>query len=86
MEKNSTFNIPSGIVKSKVVVGTNPPKLPNASTPSSKVQTHLFIKGTEPTSTVYYSPKVETKSEEDAKESAEESTEEEIEIPDILEP
>lgn len=86
MEKNSTFNIPSGIVKSKVVVGTNPPKLPNAATPSSKVQTHLFIKGTEPTSTVYYSPKVETKSEEDAKESAEESTEEEIEIPDILEP
>ena len=81
MEKNSTFNIPSGIVKARVVVGTNPPKLPNSSTPSSKIQTHLFVKGTEPTSTVYYSPKTETKSND-----SEEITEEEIEIPDILEP
>lgn len=81
MEKNSTFDIPSGIVKSKVVVGTNPPKLPNSSTPSSKIQTHLFIKGTEPTTTVYYSPKSETIKNDD-----EETIEEEIEIPDILEP
>ena len=81
MERNSTFNIPSGIVKARVVVGTNPPKLPNSSTPSSKIQTHLFVKGTEPTSTVYYSPKTETKSND-----SEEITEEEIEIPDILEP
>lgn len=49
MEENSKFERPSGIVASKVVVGTNPPKLPNASTPSSKIQTHLFIKGTQPT-------------------------------------
>ena len=81
MERNSTFNIPSGIVKARVVVGTNPPKLPNSSTPSSKIQTHLFVKGTEPTSTVYYSPKTETKPND-----SEEITEEEIEIPDILEP
>ena len=40
-----------------------------------------YIKGTEPTSTVYYSPKTETKSND-----SEEITEEEIEIPDILEP
>ena len=80
MEENSTFDIPSGIVKTKIVVGTNPPKLPNSSTPSSHIQTHLFVKGTEPTSTIYYSPKTETKSEESEK------TIEEIEIPDILEP
>ncbi len=60
MEKNSKFKRPSGIVASKVVVGTNPPLLPNSSTPSSKIQTHLFIKGTQPTkvSTVY--PTTET--------------------------
>ena len=80
MEENSTFDIPSGIVKAKIVAGTNPPKLPNSSTPSSHIQTHLFVKGTEPTSTIYYSPKIETKSEESEK------TIEEIEIPDILEP
>ena len=48
MEKNSKFKIPKGIVASKVVVGTNPPELPNSSTPSSKIQTHYFIKGYQP--------------------------------------
>ena len=52
MEKNSKFDRPKGIVTSKVVVGTNPPLLPNSSTPSSKIQTHLFIKGTQPTKSV----------------------------------
>lgn len=52
MEKNSKFKRPNGIVASKVVVGTNPPLLPNSSTASSKIQTHLFIKGTEPRKTV----------------------------------
>ncbi|MBQ7789824.1 MAG: transglycosylase domain-containing protein [Bacilli bacterium] len=58
MEKNSRFDRPSGIVTSKVVVGSNPPKLPNSTTPSSKIQTHLFIKGTQPTrvSSDYYYP------------------------------
>ena len=36
MEKNSRFERPSGIVASKVVVGSNPPMLPNRTTPSSK--------------------------------------------------
>ena len=63
MEKNSKFKKPSGIVTSKVVIGSNPPALPNATTPSSKIQTHLFIKGTQPkkVSTTYYykEPEVE---------------------------
>ena len=49
MNKNSRFKRPSGLVSAKVVVGTNPPEKPNSTTPSSKIQTHLFIKGTEPT-------------------------------------
>lgn len=48
MEKGSKFNMPSGIIASKVVVGTNPPLLPSSYTPSSKIQTHYFIKGYEP--------------------------------------
>lgn len=48
MEKNSKFSRPSGIVSARVVVGTNPPLLANTRTPSSRVQTHLFVKGTEP--------------------------------------
>lgn len=48
MEENSKFEIPQGIVASKVVIGSNPPELPNSSTPSSKIQTHYFIKGTQP--------------------------------------
>lgn len=56
MEKNSRFIRPAGIVTSKVVVGSNPPALPNYTTPASKIQTHLFIKGTQPKriSTQYY--------------------------------
>ncbi len=48
MNKNSRFKRPSGLVSAKVVVGSNPPEKPNSSTPSSKIQTHLFVKGTEP--------------------------------------
>ncbi len=75
MEKNSRFERPSGIVSSKVVVGSNPPMLPNRTTPSSKIQTHLFKKGTQPTKVypVYVKPKV-TEENEDVK------------IPDVLEP
>jgi len=66
MEKDSTFTRPSGLVASKVVVGTKPPKLPNSSTPSSKIKTYLFIKGTEPKQTVAYEkPKVENNDEEE---------------------
>lgn len=79
MEKNSKFTIPSGIVKSKVVVGTNPAKLPNSDTPSSKIQTHLFIKGTEPTKKVSYTKK-ETNNSDTT------TTEEKTQIPSILEP
>ncbi len=66
MEKNSKFKKPSGIVTSKVVVGSNPPEKPNSTTPSSKIQTHLFIKGTEPkkVSTVNYSKAVTSSGEE----------------------
>ena len=61
MEKNSKFQRPSGIVSSKVVVGSNPAALPNSTTPSNKIQTHLFIKGTQPTrvSSDYYYKEVE---------------------------
>ena len=48
MEKNSTFNRPSGIVSARVVVGTNPPLLANTGTPRGRVQTHLFVKGSQP--------------------------------------
>ncbi len=59
MKKGSKFKRPSGIVSAKVVVGTNPPEKPNSSTPSSKIQTHLFVKGTEPkkVSSVNYNTK-----------------------------
>ena len=67
MEKDSKFTRPSGLVASKVVMGTNPPKLPNSSTPSSKIQTHLFIKGTEPKQAVTYEkPKEENNNEEES--------------------
>ena len=49
MEENSKFEVPNGIVSSKVVVGSNPPELPNSTTPKSKIETHYFIKGTQPT-------------------------------------
>ncbi|UKI57500.1 MAG: hypothetical protein L6V81_09310 [Clostridium sp.] len=60
MKENSKFERPSGIVASKVVVGSNPPMLPNGTTSSSKIQTHLFKKGTQPTKVypVYVKPKV----------------------------
>ena len=76
MEENSKFERPSGIVASKVVVGTNPPKLPNASTPSSKIQTHLFIKGTQPTTVVSNTQK-STESTTESNKTA---------LPNILEP
>ncbi len=61
MEKNSKFKRPSGIVAARVVVGTNPPLLANSHTPSSKVQTHLFLKGYQPTKVASYTaPKKET--------------------------
>lgn len=57
MKEDSKFDIPDGIIEAKVVVGTNPPKLASSSTPSGKVQTHIFIKGTEPTQSYAYVPK-----------------------------
>ena len=48
METNRRFAKPSSVVSARVVVGTNPPLLANTRTPSSRVQTHLFVKGTEP--------------------------------------
>lgn len=61
MEQNSKFNRPSGIVSSQVVVGSNPPVLPNHTTPQEQIQTHLFIKGTQPTkvSSDYFFPEVQ---------------------------
>lgn len=76
MEENSKFERPSGIVTSKVVFGTNPPKLPNSSTPKSKVQTHLFIKGTQPTKVV----SSVQKNQENAKK------EDKTDLPSVLEP
>ena len=60
MEKDSKFSKPSGIVASKVEVGSTPAKLPSTNTPSSKVQVHLFIKGTEPktVSNSYNTPEI----------------------------
>lgn len=62
-EKNSKFKRPKGIVSATVVVGSNPPLLATSKTPSSKKQTHLFIKGTQPTRSITYrssKPKKET--------------------------
>ena len=63
-EKNSKFKRPSGLVYSKVVMGTNPPKLPSSSTPKNKIQTHLFIKGTQPTTKVKEISSTETKKQQ----------------------
>ena len=71
MNKNSRFKRPSGIVSAKVVVGSNPPEKPNSTTPSSKIQTHLFVKGSEPkkVSKVNYSaPKSSSSSSDDTSE------------------
>lgn len=59
-KKNSKFKRPSGIVASRVVIGTNPPLLPNSSTPSSKIGTFLFVKGTQPTKVSTNYPKKDT--------------------------
>lgn len=81
MEKNSKFVKPSGIVASKVEVGSSPAKLPSASTPSSKIQTHLFIKGTQP-KTISNSYKVKEETVTDEKEDNSEISN----IPSILFP
>ena len=49
MEENHRYTMPDSVVARKVVFGTNPPRLPSSETPSSKIQYHLFVKGTEPT-------------------------------------
>lgn len=54
MNPNTKFDIPKGVIKLNVVKGTNEPLLPNSQTPKSKIQTHLFIKGTEPTKYISY--------------------------------
>ena len=43
------FEMPSSVVKVGVEMGTNPPMLPSADTPESKIVYELFKKGTEPT-------------------------------------
>lgn len=63
-EKDSKFKKPKGIVASTVVVGTNPPLLATSSTPSNKKQTHLFIKGTQPTKSITYEIKNDESKEE----------------------
>ncbi len=45
------FVRPKSVVASKVEKGSNPPKLPSASTPSDQIITELFKRGTEPTET-----------------------------------
>lgn len=45
----SKFSVPSGISSVKVELETIPARLPSEFTPSNLVETHLFIKGTEPT-------------------------------------
>lgn len=50
-EKNSTFTQPASVVRSKVELETYPAQLPSSYTPSSLVETHLFVKGTEPSET-----------------------------------
>lgn len=82
LEKNSKFKRPSGIVASKVVVGTNPPLLPNSSTPNSKIETHLFIKGTQPTTIASYTQTVKKDNDEVKKD----DNNIDNKIPDILEP
>ena len=51
------FVMPKSVVLSKVEMGSNPPKLPSASTPANMIRTELFKRGTEPTqvSTKYLS-------------------------------
>ena len=48
-EKGSKFTVPSGISAIKVELGTIPAQKASEFTPSDFVETHYFIKGTEPT-------------------------------------
>ena len=48
-KKNSTFKKPSSVITSSVELETFPPKIPSANTPSKMKETHLFVKGTQPT-------------------------------------
>ncbi|WP_068672031.1 PBP1A family penicillin-binding protein [Oceanobacillus sp. Castelsardo] len=43
------FNKPNSVVEAKVEKGSNPARKPSSNTPSSKIVTELFVKGTEPT-------------------------------------
>lgn len=74
-EKNSKFDRPKGIVAATVVVGTNPPLLATSATPSSKKQTHLFIKGTQPTKSITYKSTVKK-----------EEVKEEVDLPEEILP
>lgn len=51
MKKNSKFKRPSSVVSSAVELETFPAMLPSAYTPSNLKETHLFVKGTQPTET-----------------------------------
>lgn len=50
-EKQRDFTVPGSVVKSPVVKGSNPPKLPSVFTPSDQIVYEYFVKGTEPTET-----------------------------------
>jgi len=48
--ETADFDKPESVVEVQIERGSNPPKLPSAYTPSSRITTELFVKGTEPTS------------------------------------
>ncbi len=48
LEKNSKFDVPSGVVKVEVEKETFPPQLPSANTPSDMILEEVFVKGKEP--------------------------------------
>ncbi|WP_458412727.1 transglycosylase domain-containing protein [Schinkia sp. CFF1] len=50
-KKQSDFVKPNSVVRSPVVRGSNPPKLPSLLTPESQIVYECFVKGTEPTET-----------------------------------
>lgn len=66
MEKNSTFTRPSSVVTSKVELETFPAMLPSSYTPSKLIETHLFVKGTQPTETSNRFSKLDAPSNLDA--------------------
>lgn len=47
-KKQSDFVKPNSVVRSPVVVGSNPPKLPSVLTPEDQIVYEYFVKGTEP--------------------------------------